>query len=132
MNDRPAVIMLVDDDQDFLDINESLLVASGYQVLPFCDRESAFGQICRQKPDLVITDLMMESLDAGFSLARRIKQEPALADLPVIIVTAISSQLGFNFTPRTPEELKSLHADAFLEKPVPPDKLLATVRELLK
>ena len=57
-----------------------------------------------EKPDLVITDLMMTSLDSGFLFARAIKEDPRYADIPVIIATSVSSALGLDFRPRTDEE----------------------------
>ena len=84
-----------------------------------------------ERPHVVITDVMMAGLDSGFSFSRQIKEDPLLAGIPVIIVTAISSRRGFNFNPRTPEELAAMHADAFLGKPVAPLDLLAKIQELV-
>ena len=125
------LIMLVDDDRDFLEINRGLLEARGYRVICFSDPDEALSAVKRERPDLLVTDLMMKNLDSGFSLARAIKSEPALAGIPVILVTAVASQRGFDFNPRTREELAAMNAEAFFDKPVSPEALVAKVEELL-
>ncbi len=129
---EPGMIVLVDDDPDFLRINQSVLEKGGYRVACFSDSARALEYMRGNRPMLVITDLMMESLDAGFSFSKRIKQDPRLGDVPVIIVTAIGKDRGFDFRPHTPEELEAICADAYFDKPVAPDKLLAKVRELVR
>lgn len=126
-----AVIMVVDDDFDFIEINRHVLETKGYTVLCARDPQDALARMARDRPDLVITDLMMESLDSGFSFARQIKDDARLRDIPVIIATAISRQRGIEFTPRTPEDLAAMHAAAYFDKPVAPEALLAKVEELL-
>ena len=125
------LIMLVDDDRDFLEINRGPLEAKGYRVICFSDPDEALAAVKRERPDLVLTDLMMKNLDSGFSLARAIKSEPALAAIPVILVTAVASQRGLDFNPRTREELAAMNAEAFFDKPVSPEALVAKVQELL-
>lgn len=126
-----ATIMLVDDDQDFLSMNRSILEMRGYRVVSAASPRAALEAMGRERPDLVVTDLMMSDLDAGFSLSRAIKEDPATAGIPVIIVTAASSQRGFDFRPRSAEDLAAMRADAFLDKPVSPAGLLAKIEELL-
>ena len=125
------LIMLVDDDRDFLEINRGLLEARGYRVVCFPDPDEALAALKRERPDLLVTDLMMKNLDSGFSLARAIKSERALAGIPVILVTAVASQRGFDFNPRTRDELAAMNAEAFFDKPVSPLALVAKVEELL-
>lgn len=72
---------------------------------------------------------MMKALDSGFTLAREVKSR--WPRVPVILVTAAASQRGFDFSPRGSEDLAAMNADAFFDKPVAPDKLIAKVRDLL-
>jgi CheY-like chemotaxis protein len=128
--DAPRIV-IVDDDLDFLDSQRRVLAGKGYAVTCFLEAAEAVERLPQMKPDLLITDLMMKTLDAGFALARQLSEAPALRDLPVIIVTAIASRRGFDLSPAGAEDLASMHADAFLEKPVAPATLLATVERLL-
>lgn len=131
----PATILLVDDDKDFLELERRILESRGYRVVGFSDTQAALDALSAaepaDKPALVVTDLMMKALDAGFTFARALKTDPRTAGLPVIIVSAVSSQKGFDFRPRTAADLAAMGADAFFDKPVAPEALLAKVKELL-
>jgi CheY-like chemotaxis protein len=126
---QPKLILLVDDDRDFLEQNRGVLAAAGYRVSCFSDPQEALQAAGRESPDLVVSDLMMKALDSGFSLAREVKGR--YPGVPVILVTAAASQRGFDFSPRGSEDLAAMNADAFFDKPVSPDKLIAKVRDLL-
>ena len=129
-------IFLVDDDRDFLELERSILGSSGYTVSCFSNPQAALAVMDTagpgQLPALVVTDLMMKALDSGFSFARTLKADPRFARIPVIIVSAVASQKGFDFHPRTAEDLAAMNADAFFDKPVAPEALLARVKELLR
>jgi len=129
--DSPALILIVDDDYDFLEINRMILERAGYCVATASEPGQALAKMENEKPDLVITDLMMTSLDSGFSFSRTIKTDPRFTDLPVIISTAVSSALGLDFRPRSPEELAKMNVDAYFDKPLDARRLLAKVAGLL-
>jgi CheY-like chemotaxis protein len=129
---RPGPILLVDDDPDFLSMNASILAARGYAVECRSDPRAALADLESLAPALVVTDLMMQSLDSGFTLAKAIKTDPRFSAIPVIIVTAVASQKGFDFRPRSAADLAAMHADAFFDKPVAPGALIAKVEELLR
>ena len=126
-----SLILLVDDDRDFLDMNRGFLEAQGFEVSCFTDTDRAWESMESRKPELVITDLMMKSLISGFSLARKIKSDAHFKDVPVIIITAVASKRGFDFNPQNREELQVIGCEAYFDKPVSPDLLIAKVRELL-
>lgn len=126
------MILLVDDDADFLECHRLLLESAGYEVLTAAEPEEAWPMLLEHRPALVVTDLMMSRLDAGFSLARRVKEHPDLRGVPVIVATAAASQRGYDFRPRSPDDLAAMHADAFLEKPIAPGKLVGEVEALLR
>ena len=131
MTQQAPLVMFVDDNEAFLEVVEPVIQAQGYRVLCCTGPEEALARMRAERPHVVITDVMMAGLDSGFSFSRQIKEDPLLAGIPVIIVTAISSRRGFNFNPRTPAELAAMHADAFLGKPVAPLDLLAKIQELV-
>jgi len=95
-------ILLVDDDVDFVEMNRHVLEAGGYRVEAAYDAEEALGKMAALGPHLVITDLIMKTLDAGFSFARRVKEDPQFRAVRVIIVTSVTSAMGMDFRPRTP------------------------------
>lgn len=126
-----ALILVVDDDYDFLEINRHILERAGYRVVTAAEPKQALIRMAEEKPDLVITDLMMTSLDSGFFFARTIKEDPRYADIPVIIATSVSRALGLDFRPRTDEDRAQMHVDAYFDKPLDHARLIATIGELL-
>jgi CheY-like chemotaxis protein len=129
-------VFLVDDDTDFLEMQRRILEVAGCIVVSFRDPQAALAALRAAGPGgapaLVVTDLMMGRLDAGFSLARAVKEEPSLSGVPVIVVSAVASQKGYDFRPRTPQDLSAMNADAWFDKPLDPAAFLARVRELLR
>jgi len=128
---EPALILIVDDDYDFLEINRLILERAGYRVVTAAEPKQALVRMNEEKPDLVITDLMMTSLDSGFFFARSIKEDPRYANIPVIIATSVSSALGLDFRPRTDEDQAQMHVDAYFDKPLDTNQLLNTIANLL-
>jgi CheY-like chemotaxis protein len=126
-----ALILIVDDDFDFLEINRMMLEKAGYRVVTAAEPKTALLRMEDEKPDLVISDLMMTSLDSGFYFARTLKEDPRFTDIPVIIATSVSSALGLDFRPRTDEDREKMHVDAYFDKPLDIGRLLATITGLL-
>jgi len=132
MNDQSPLVLVVDDDRDFLGMTRVVLETGGYRVACALDRKAALEILISDRPHLVITDLMMQSKGAGFLLARKIKETPHCHDVPVIIMTAAGSRIAYDFAPRNAGDLAAMHADAFIEKPGSPEDLLAKVADLLR
>jgi len=125
------LILIVDDDFDFLEINRIILEGAGYRVVTATNPDEARERIARQVPDLIITDLMMESLDAGFAFSAALKDDPRTAKVPIIISTSVTSALGLDFRPRSAEDMQKMRVDAYFDKPIDGRALLAKVAELL-
>lgn len=129
---QPKLILLVDDDPDCLEVSRLTLEGAGYRVTCCFDTEQANSSISEETPDLIVSDLMMRSLDEGFGFVKSLRERPNAARIPVILTTGIQRQTGgITFRPRTEEERAALGIDAYLEKPVRGNVLLAKVRELV-
>jgi len=129
-----SLIFLVDDDKDFLEMEQAILSAGGYRTRCFSEAREALEALAApgaERPALLVTDLMMRSLDAGFTFAKAVRSDPRFAAIPLVIVSAVASQKGLDFRPRSPEDLAAMNADAFFDKPVPPEQFLSRVRELI-
>lgn len=124
-------ILLVDDDADALELVGQVLENGGYQVRRAETSQEAVRLVTQGGIDLVVTDLMIESLDAGFSLSRWVKEYARPRRVPVIILTAIGRHRGLDFSPRSRQDLSAMFADAYLEKPASAETLLSQVRKLL-
>jgi CheY-like chemotaxis protein len=84
-------VLVVDDDWGFCQLVERILEASGrpFQVRRAYDGEDGLERMRERRPDLLLLDLIMPGLD-GFQVLEEMRQEPALADVPVVILTATS------------------------------------------
>ena len=96
----------MDDDQDFIEISRFSLEAKGYRVLA-AERKRRMEDLEKEKPDLIIMDLMMEELDAGMALSRKIKSGPRISSIPILMLTSIARDTGMDFSPRDAEELEN-------------------------
>ncbi len=99
MTPTPARIMVVDDTPHNISILFDALSHYGYQVLTERDGKSAIEQVRTTRPDLILLDVMMPGMD-GFETCRRLKNDPATRDIPVIFMTAMTETIdkvnGFN------------------------------------
>lgn len=85
-----AKIMLVEDDNSLRDIYGIRLTAEGYQVVSAGDGEEALAAIVKEKPDLIVSDVMMPKI-SGFDMLDIIRSTPEVKDTKVIMMTALSS-----------------------------------------
>jgi CheY-like chemotaxis protein len=131
MTTENRLILIVDDDYDFLEMNRFILEGAGYRVVTATNPAEARTRVAEAAPDLVVTDLMMTSIDAGFAFSAGLKQDPRTAAVPIIISTSVSSQLGLDFRPDSEEDLRKMNVDAYFDKPIQAQALLAKVEELL-
>ncbi len=131
MTAEQALILIVDDDYDFLEINRHILERAGFRVATAASPTQAMDRVAAETPDLVITDLMMSEVDSGFSLSRRLRDDPRTAAVPIIMSTSVTTALGLDFTPHSADDLASMKVDAYFDKPLDPVALVAKVRELL-
>ena len=122
-------ILVVDDDPDFLEQTSLVLQADGYDIVTATSREEAEDMIMSMQPDLSVVDLMMESMDSGFVLCHNIKR--LYPHSPVIMLTAVRSATGLDFTAQNQASGSWIEADAFLDKPVRAEQLRGEVKRLL-
>jgi CheY-like chemotaxis protein len=128
--DDRKTVLLVDDDSDFLFQQRLQLETAGFHVISAADTKEAERLLDQQRPDLAVIDLMMENPDAGFTLCYHIrKRDPSI---PVIMVTSVNSETGFQFDTATEEERSWIRADAFLAKPIRFEQLKREIDRLLK
>ena len=128
--DKPLVFV-IDDDSDSLDITAQILRAGRLDCRCFPDPQEALAHLAQEIPDLIVSDLMMDSLHAGFAFAEQVKADPRTRDVPVVMVTSVGSLMGLDFEPRSERDLAAMNIDAFFHKPLQAAPFLANVWELL-
>ncbi|MDM0017807.1 adenylate/guanylate cyclase domain-containing protein [Variovorax saccharolyticus] len=119
-----AHVLVVDDVDKNVRLLADVLTARGYRVSTAASGEEALARIAADPPDLVLLDVMMPGMN-GYDVCRAIRADPALAVLPVVLVTALDPEQ---------ERVNGLNAgaDDFLGKPIHQAELLARVRSLLR
>ena len=105
----PARVLIVDDEPNILLSLQFLMKKAGYQVRTATDGEQALAEIARERPDIVLLDVMMPKLD-GFSVCQRIRATPEWRDVRVIMLTARGRDVER-------EKGRTLGADDYITKP---------------
>jgi len=117
-------ILVVDDHEDNVELLRARLEAWGYEVESASDGKEALERVHASPPDLILLDVMMPTVD-GNEVARRIKQNPALPFIPIIMQTALDS---------TDSKVEGLEAgaDDYITKPIEFAELKARLRSMLR
>jgi two-component system cell cycle response regulator len=120
----PARILVVDDVPTNVEVLAACLQHVGYVTSKAYDGFQALAKTQAEKPDLILLNVMMPRLD-GFEVCRRIKADPASAHIPIVLVSALSEEVG---------RAKGLEsgADDYFTKPVNFMARLPRIRELLR
>jgi DNA-binding response OmpR family regulator len=117
-------ILIVDDDLDMVEMLRLVLTESGYATRAAVTGTEALRKARRTPPDLVLLDLILPDLN-GFNVCAALRQDPATASMPIIMMTAVPGEI-----PRLAG--METGADAYLNKPFPIDGLIALVHDLLQ
>ncbi len=127
-------ILIIDDDPDFIDAVTPILKSALYEVVTATNPKEGKDVILSEKPDLILLDIMMDSLFDGFSLCHAIKTSKDFKDVndtPVIFVSAVKELTGSRFQ-FDGDDQGMVGPDDYIDKPVKPDDLLARIAKLLE
>ena len=122
-------IMIIYDDIDLVEAMRITLETDNYEVIDAQEGQKGVEILKKEKPDLLILDVMMGTLDEGFHIAYQIRNDEEIKDIPILMITAVGAQTGFKFDMQRDEDF--LPVNEFIEKPVNPQVLLDTVKRNL-
>jgi two-component system alkaline phosphatase synthesis response regulator PhoP len=124
-------LIIIDDDPDYVAGIRSVLESANYSVDVAYNPKDGFKALQSKRYDLLLLDIMMGRGAEGVALARKIRKDATLRELPVLIITGLREQIAFLF-PGQPVHPHFVETDELLEKPVEPKLLLEKVSSLLK
>ena len=124
-------ILIIDDDPDITEAMKVVLESKQYHVVVAKNGEEGLKQVKLVKPDLIILDVMMETSDKGFDVARQIKWDKSSKEIPIIMLTAIKEKTGLDFRNEAGDEVW-LPVDDYCDKPLNPEQLISKVELFLK
>lgn len=124
-------ILVVDDDRDLVETTKTFLEARGYAVSTAHSGAEARDEMARQRPDLVVLDIMMDNDTDGFNLAFALRDEPEDVRVPVIIVSGFTKELKTKTHIFEPLMYEDWAAAKFFEKPVKLAALAEAIADLL-
>jgi CheY-like chemotaxis protein len=122
-------ILVVDDDPDIVETTKTILEKAGYKIETASNGTEALAKARDMKPDLMLLDIMMDKETEGFHVAYELRSDEKTKDIKILVLTNVGRKSGFKFSPETDEDY--LPVDGFLEKPLEPKTLVATVKEVL-
>jgi CheY-like chemotaxis protein len=122
---------MIDDDPDFVEGIKAILDEAGYEVDVAYNPDDGFKALQAKRYDLLLLDIMMGRGAEGIMIARKLRKDPVLREIPVLIMTGIREQIAFLF-PGQAVHPGFVPVDELVEKPVEPDLLLEKVGTLLE
>jgi len=122
-----AKILIVDDDPDFQNATSIVLEKEGHTVISAKSGDEGYQRVKDDRPDLVILDVIMDSVLDGLSASRQMYDDAEVRDIPIIMVTSIANT---DYAELFPTD-EHIHIKAFMSKPIKPEKLIKRIDKLL-
>jgi DNA-binding response OmpR family regulator len=120
----PLRVLIAEDDPQGLELLEAYLGDCGYEIQAAGDGEETLAKVKSWKPDLILLDIMMPKL-SGFEVCKRLRADPALHSIGVLMITALDQQSDI-------DRAVEAGTDDFVTKPINKSELLLRVRALLQ
>lgn len=123
-------IVIIDDNTDYLFTMGTFLKKKNFSVFTASDGETGLSLVKKEKPDIVLLDVMMETLFSGFEVCRQIRQDPLLKSIPIIGISGMADEINVGYDEN--RDFEYFDANIFMEKPVDKDLLLKNIKSLVK
>ena len=120
---KDKTILVIDDDRDILEAMKIMLETEGFSVVTAMDGQQGLEKALQAGPDLILADMMMETVDAGAKVAVKIKESGCKA--PIILLSSIGDATSYNL------DITGLGFEGCLQKPVIPAVLFPLIRKKL-
>jgi len=130
---KGADILIIDDDRDLVESLRIVLESRKYAVRTAYNGKEGYQKIQEKAPDLILLDVMMATDTEGFSLAYKLRNNPAYGEIPIIMVTGFTKKMAES----GPEKFQHIMGENWpvtqmLEKPIDPEELLSVIEGVLE
>ena len=123
-------IVVIDDNTDLLFTIETFLQRNGFEVHTAEDGQTGMDLITKERPDVILLDIMMETLFSGFEVCKKVRADDDLKDTPIIGISAMGDELDINYSQWPDYEY--FRPDTFMEKPIDKQRLLQLIPEVIQ
>ncbi|MFO7917534.1 MAG: response regulator [Anaerolineae bacterium] len=120
-------ILIVDDDPDFVEATRMVLESEGYEVISASDGDEGLRKAKEERPDLVILDVIMETVLDGLNMCQEMANDLEQENIPILMVTSIANS---DYAALFPTD-EYIQIDDFVTKPIAPDELLRRIEKLV-
>jgi DNA-binding response OmpR family regulator len=124
-------VLMIDDDPDFVSGIQSILTAANFEVDVAYTPKDGLQSLQTKQYDILLLDIMMGRGAEGIMIARKLRKDVKLRELPVLIITGMREQIAFLF-PGEPVHPRFVEVDELVEKPIEPKMLLEKVNALIQ
>ncbi len=137
MKDKKKRILIIDDDADAVFVTKAVLESKSYECFCAYSAKEGLQKIKEAEPNLIILDIMMESLTAGFGLITELRMAKEdseyfkYRDIPILVVSDIQRATGYKYNFKEIAGTNLLPVEGIIQKPVPPFELLSRVEQLM-
>ena len=128
--EKSLKIVMIDDNKDFLFTMETFLSRNGFEVYTAEDGQQGMDMIRKERPDLILLDIMMETLFSGFEVCKEVRKDDELKDTPIIGISGMGEELEIDY--KQWPDYDYFRPDAFLDKPVDKPQLLRMIPEVIE
>lgn len=124
-------ILIVDDDHDLIEGQKIFLTSKGYEIRTAGSMDEGLEMLKSFTPNLILVDLMMEHYDSGFVFCQKIRNNPELSTVPILMQTSAAKQLGFTLEVYDDKARSWMKVEEILTKPVPLEDLAEKIENYL-
>jgi len=122
-----AKVLVVDDDPDFVAIMRTIMKKEGHEVITASNGDQALATARKNRPDIILLDIMMAYVLDGFNVTREIRSDAKLKDIPILVIYSLTGVPGIG----AQDVDAGPDIDGWISKPVQPAELIQKINALL-
>jgi twitching motility two-component system response regulator PilH len=122
-------VIIIDDNADYVFTMGIFLKKNGFEVMSANNGKAGVNLVKQEKPDLILLDVMMETLFSGFEVCRQLRQDSSVKSIPIIGITGMADEINVSYEKE--KDFEYFSPEIFMEKPVDKDLLLKNIHSLV-